>query len=74
MVPPAKEMGRAYRMEDATGRYTVFLKHSFPRELSMEGMKIVLDTANGATYKVAPNAFFELGADFDVIHEGPPLF
>ena len=71
MVPPAKEMGRAYRMEDAPGRYTVFLKHSFPRELSMEGMKIVLDTANGATYKVAPNAFFELGADFDVIHNQP---
>lgn len=71
MVPPAKEMGRAYRMEDALGRYTVFLKHSFPRELSMEGMKIVLDTANGATYKVAPNVFFELGADFDVIHNQP---
>lgn len=71
MVPPAKGMGRAYRMEDALGRYTVFLKHSFPRELSMEGMKIVLDTANGATYKVAPNVFFELGADFEVIHNQP---
>ncbi|MEA1867538.1 MAG: phosphoglucosamine mutase [Thermodesulfobacteriota bacterium] len=71
MVPPAKEMGRAYLMEDALGRYTVFLKHSFPMALSMEGMKIVLDTANGATYKVAPNVFFELGADFEAIHNHP---
>ena len=64
-------MGRAYRMEDAPGRYIVFLKNTFPRELSMEGMKIVLDTANGATYRVAPAAFTELGADVEVIHNEP---
>jgi len=71
MVPPSRDMGRAFGMEDASGRYTVFLKHSFPRELSMEGMKIVLDTANGATYKVAPDTFFELGADVEVINNKP---
>ncbi len=70
-VPQAKDMGRSYRMEDAQGRYIVFLKNSFPRDLSMEGMKIVLDTANGATYKVAPAAFTELGADITVIHNQP---
>ncbi len=71
MVPPPNEMGRSYRMEDAPGRYIVFLKNSFPRDLSMEGMKIVLDTANGATYRVAPAAFEELGADLEVIHNNP---
>jgi phosphoglucosamine mutase len=71
MVPPPNEMGRSYRMEDAPGRYIVFLKNSFPRDLSMEGMKIVLDTANGATYRVAPAAFAELGADLEVIHNNP---
>jgi len=71
MVPPPHDMGRAYRLEDAAGRYIVFLKNTFPRSLSMEGMKIVLDTANGATYKVAPAAFTELGADVTVIHNEP---
>ena len=71
MVPPSHEMGRSYRMEDAPGRYIVFLKNTFPRDLSMEGMKIVLDTANGATYRVAPAAFAELGADLEVIHNNP---
>jgi len=71
MVPEAKEMGRAYRMEDALGRYIVFLKNTFPRDLSMEGMKIVIDAANGATYRVAPATFTELGAQVDVIHSDP---
>jgi len=71
MVPPAKEMGRARRIEDVLGRYIVFLKNTFPRELSMEGLKMVIDTANGATYKVAPEAFIELGADVDIIHNHP---
>jgi phosphoglucosamine mutase len=71
MVPQPHDMGRAYRLEDAAGRYIVFLKNSFPRTLSMEGMKIVLDTANGATYKVAPAAFTELGAEVIVIHNAP---
>jgi phosphoglucosamine mutase len=71
MVPPAKEMGRAHRMEDAPGRFIVFLKNTFPRDLSMEGMKIVIDAANGATYRVAPATFTELGANVEVIHNNP---
>ncbi len=70
-VPPAKEMGRAKRIDDVQGRYIVFLKNTFPRELLMEGMKIVIDAANGATYKVAPATFTELGADVEVIHNNP---
>jgi phosphoglucosamine mutase len=70
-LPAAKGMGKAFRMEDVHGRYIVFLKNTFPRNLSMEGMKIVLDTANGATYRVAPEAFTELGAEVEVIHNNP---
>jgi phosphoglucosamine mutase len=71
LVPPVKDMGQAFRLEDVHGRYIVFLKNTFPRDLSIEGMKIVLDTANGATYKVAPETFWELGADIEVIHNTP---
>ncbi|NLT24880.1 MAG: phosphoglucosamine mutase [Syntrophorhabdus sp.] len=71
LVPPVREMGQAFRLEDAHGRYIVFVKNSFPRDLSIEGMKIVLDTANGATYRVAPDTFWELGADIEVIHNAP---
>jgi phosphoglucosamine mutase len=71
MVPPPRDMGQAHRIEDVHGRYIVFLKNTFPRELSMEGIKIVLDTANGATYKVAPDAFIELGTNVEVIHNNP---
>jgi len=71
MVPAVKEMGQAYRLEDVHGRYIVFLKNTFPRNLTMEGIKVVLDTANGATYKIAPDTFFELGANIEVIHNNP---
>ena len=71
MVPPPHNMGRAYRLDDVHGRYIVFLKNTFPRSLSMEGMKIAMDVANGATYRVAPDAFTELGADLTVIHNTP---
>ncbi len=71
LLPPAKAMGKAVRINDIHGRYIVFLKNSFPRDLSMEGMKIVLDTSNGATYRIAPDAFDELGADIEVIHNSP---
>ncbi|MCX8111002.1 MAG: phosphoglucosamine mutase [Syntrophorhabdaceae bacterium] len=70
-LPPAQDMGRAYRLDDVLGRYIVFLKNTFPRDLTMEDLKIVIDTANGATYKVAPIAFFELGAEIEVIHNNP---
>ncbi|HOW56541.1 MAG TPA: phosphoglucosamine mutase [Smithellaceae bacterium] len=71
LLPTAGGMGKATRIDDVHGRYIVFLKNTFPRNLSMEGMKIVLDTAHGAAYKVAPAAFFELGAEVEVIHNTP---
>ena len=71
MVPSVKEMGHTKRIEDALERYIVFLKNSFPNQMSMDGLKIVIDAANGATYKVAPQLFGELGADVDVIHNDP---
>jgi len=61
--PTAKEIGKAYRIEDAVGRYVVFLKNTFPNNLTLDGLKIVLDCANGAAYKVAPAVFEELGAE-----------
>ena len=70
-VPPAREMGRAKRIDDVLGRYIVFIKNTFPRRLSMEGMKIVIDASNGATYRVAPAVFTELGADVEIIHNNP---
>ncbi len=71
LVPPPREMGHAYRLSDVHGRYIVFLKNTFPRMLSMEGMKIAMDAANGATYTVAPEAYTELGADLTLIHNTP---
>ncbi|MCZ6586859.1 MAG: phosphoglucosamine mutase [Alphaproteobacteria bacterium] len=56
-------LGRAWRLEDAPGRYIEFVKHTFPRGLSLEGLKIVVDCAHGAAYKVAPRVLHELGAD-----------
>jgi len=71
LVPPVREMGQAFRLQDVHGRYIVFLKNAFPRDLSIEGMKIVLDTAYGATYRIATETFWELGADMEVIHNTP---
>lgn len=59
----ASDIGKASRIDDALGRYTVFLKSCFPRELSLENMKIGVDCANGAGYVVAPQTFRELGAE-----------
>jgi len=61
--PTATEVGKAFRVDDAVGRYVVYLKNSFPKALSLDGMKIVLDCANGAAYRVAPAVFEELGAE-----------
>jgi phosphoglucosamine mutase len=61
--PIANEVGKAFRIDDAAGRYVVFLKSSFPKDLDLTGMKIVLDCANGAAYKVAPAVLEELGAE-----------
>ena len=56
-------IGKAHRIDDATGRYVIFTKLSFPRNLTLNGLKIVLDCANGANYKAAPEVFSELGAE-----------
>ena len=69
--PTADAIGKARRIEDAKGRYIVFCKNTFPEELSLDGMKIVLDCANGATYKAAPTIFAELGADVTSIYCEP---
>ena len=61
--PVADEVGKAFRIDDAKGRYIVFCKNSFPRDLDLKGLKIVLDCANGAAYKVAPAILAELGAE-----------
>ena len=58
----APELGKVSRLEDASGRYIEFCKNTFPKGLNLNGLKIVLDCANGATYKVAPSVFKELGA------------
>lgn len=60
--PKADGIGRAGRIDDAVGRYVVFLKNCFPRSMSLEGLTIVLDCANGAAYRTAPMVFEELGA------------
>jgi phosphoglucosamine mutase len=59
----AKQLGRAQRLDDAPGRYAEYVKSSFPKGRSLEGVKIVIDCANGAAYKVAPRVLFELGAE-----------
>ncbi|QHB16642.1 MULTISPECIES: phosphoglucosamine mutase [Mannheimia] len=59
----SKSLGRASRINDAAGRYIEFCKSTFPSELSLEGYKIVVDCANGATYHIAPNVMRELGAE-----------
>ena len=65
------DLGKAYRETDALGRYIVFLKQTFPKNLSLEGMKIVIDCANGATYKVAPLLFKEMRADLVALNTSP---
>ncbi|MFO8163376.1 MAG: phosphoglucosamine mutase [Thermodesulfobacteriota bacterium] len=69
--PSANELGKASRIEDARGRYIVFLKNTFPKEHTLEGTKVVLDCAHGATYRVAPDTFFELGADVISLFDDP---
>ncbi|MEE2677140.1 MAG: phosphoglucosamine mutase [Myxococcota bacterium] len=60
---PADEIGQARRIDDAEGRYVVFLKNTFPAGSSLEGLRVVLDCANGAAYKVGPTVLEELGAE-----------
>ena len=69
--PPASGIGKARRIDDAQGRYIVYLKNTFPRDLTLEGLKIVIDCANGAAYRVAPSVFEELGAEVVLTGDRP---
>jgi phosphoglucosamine mutase len=68
---PPDEIGRARRIEDVAGRYVVFLKKTFPMDLSLDGMRVVLDCANGASYVVGPTVLEELGAEVFPIGVSP---
>jgi phosphoglucosamine mutase len=68
---PSADLGKASRMVDAPGRYVEFCKNTFPDKLSLNGLKLVLDCAHGATYQVAPQVFTELGADVVLIGAAP---
>lgn len=67
----ADKFGKATRIDDASGRYIEFCKGTFPSQLSLKGMKIVVDCAHGATYHIAPNVLSELGADVIAIGASP---
>ncbi len=67
----AAELGRARRLDDATGRYIEYVKHTFPRGLRLDGLKIAVDCANGAAYRVAPKVLYELGAEVVAIGVQP---
>ncbi len=69
--PTADLIGKAYRIDDAEGRYIEFAKRSLPRDLDFQGIKLVVDCANGAAYKVAPTVLRELGASVEVIGDKP---
>ena len=69
--PTADAIGKAYRIDDAEGRYIEFVKRSLPKELDFQGIKMVVDCANGAAYKVAPTVLRELGAKVEVIGNKP---
>lgn len=69
--PSPVDIGKARRIDDAQGRYIVFLKNTFPRDLTLEGLKLVIDCAHGAAYRVAPAVFEELGAEVVLIGAKP---
>ncbi len=71
LMPPSPQIGRTRRIDDAQGRYIVFVKNTFPLEQTLDGLRIVLDTANGAAYKVAPAIFEELGAEVIQLGDNP---
>lgn len=69
--PTAQAIGKAKRIDDAPGRYIVFLKHAFPTEYTLDGLRLAVDCAHGATYKVAPSVFRELGAELTLMGVDP---
>jgi len=69
--PTATKIGKAFRIDDALGRYVEFAKQSFPRGRTLESLRVALDCANGAAYKSSPCILRELGADVRVFHNQP---
>jgi phosphoglucosamine mutase len=69
--PTAEEIGKAFRIDDALGRYNVFVKNTFPRDLTLDGLRVVVDCANGAGYRVAPEVLAELGASVTTLGTDP---
>src|SRR5216683_1050098 len=74
MLAKSADVGRARRIDDGQGRYVEFAKRTLPRNLSLEGLRVVVDCANGAAYKVAPQALWELGAEVISIGAEPDGF
>jgi phosphoglucosamine mutase len=70
-LAPAEDIGRARRIDDARGRYIHAVKGSLPHDIRLDGLKIVVDCANGAAYQVAPSAFWELGAEIIAVGVEP---
>jgi phosphoglucosamine mutase len=68
------QLGRARRLDDAQGRYIEFVKNSLPKGLRLDGLRVVVDCAHGAAYKVAPNVLYELGAEVIPLHVAPDGF
>jgi phosphoglucosamine mutase len=68
---PSAELGKAFRVSDASGRYIEFCKSTFPNERDLRGCRIVVDCANGAGYHVAPPVFHELGAEVFAVADAP---
>jgi phosphoglucosamine mutase len=69
--PTASEIGKAFRIDDAIGRYNEFVKSSIPRGMDLSGLRIVVDSANGAAYKIGPRILTELGADIISLYDQP---
>ncbi len=71
LLPSSQGIGRSKRIEDAQGRYIVYVKNTFPLDYTLDGLRIVLDCANGASYKVGPAILEELGAEVIVVGNNP---
>jgi phosphoglucosamine mutase len=69
--PTADEVGKAFHLDDALGRYNVFLKNTFPRQSTLDGLTVAVDCANGASYRVGPEVFAELGATVIAMADEP---
>lgn len=69
--PTAEAIGKAYRIDDALGRYVEYAKAAFPKGMTLEGLRVVVDAGHGATYQSTPCVLRELGADVTVLHNAP---